>query len=104
MNLARLERSLSPWQRDGGIRHRLRSGVRQYGDCAVNMRQVHRDSAGQFARIVAVQGWPGYTTAGEEGIRAVWLIATLVNCTPDLRCDFLRYLAVAVAHGDAPPR
>jgi hypothetical protein len=61
------------------------------------MEEVHVQNAKRLKEIIASQGWPDETTAGEEGAKAAWLIVQHAIGDPEFQRESLAYMRAAAA-------
>lgn len=67
------------------------------------MEAVHRANAAQLREIIANQGWPGFSLAGERGAYAAWRIAQHSIGEPAFMRQCRDLLRQASANNDAHP-
>lgn len=68
------------------------------------MEALHQANAARLGALVDVHGWPTVPLVGPEASEAAWLILQHAIGCPDLQRHGLRWLADAVARGEAPAR
>ena len=65
------------------------------------MEALHRRNAARLREIIAEQGWPGRSVAGEDGAAAAWRIVQHAIGEPDFMRQALVLLREAVTRGEA---
>ncbi len=69
-----------------------------------DMATVHRRNNAGMWHIIEQYGWPGQSTAGEDGCEAAWQIVQHAILDPSLRDMCLPLLKAAYQAGDVPGR
>ena len=91
-------------RRDRETRQRLLAEGKLFDGYHPEMERVHLENAERLAEIVDAHGWPGRSTAGDDGRDAAWLVAVHAISRPDLQRRWLPLLQDAAARGEVPRR
>ncbi|MGI5118806.1 DUF6624 domain-containing protein [Marinactinospora thermotolerans] len=87
-------------RRDHRAREALPAGYTMR-DRARLVAPVDEDNHAWLRELVAAHGWPGRSSAGDDGAEAAWLLAQ--HAPPEDQERFLPLLRRAVENGDAAP-
>jgi hypothetical protein len=72
-------------------------------EVAAQWQRVDEDNTRWLADVVSARGWPGRTTAGEDGAAAAWLLAQHADRDPARQQRYLDALRGAAGQGEASP-
>lgn len=89
---------------DERVRSRLQEEGSLFQRYAPEMEAIHRRNSARLVSLVEAHGWPGRSSAGEDGAEAAFRIAQHSIGEPDLQRRFLSLLAQAAALGEVPAR
>jgi hypothetical protein len=95
-------------EEDQRIRHLASSPKGQHiarpsDEVVAEWQRIDDENTRWLGELLAIQGWPGRTLAGEDGAQAAWLLAQHADRDRDLQGAFLDALRRAVAQGEASP-